>query len=69
VAAELTDGRVRETAIALTPAGDGRFEIYVNGTKIYDRKEAGESGDFLASLRKIREVKQTLVKELDAVAV
>ena len=67
MAAELCDGRVRETSIALTPAGDGRFEIYVNGKKIYDRQEAGDDGDFYPSLREIRKVKQVLVKELEAV--
>lgn len=66
VAAELSDGRVRETSIALTPVGDGRFEIYINDEKVYDRLEAGE-GDFLPSQRKIREAKQTLIKELEAV--
>ncbi|MBM2826080.1 MAG: hypothetical protein HW403_144 [Dehalococcoidia bacterium] len=66
MAAELCDGRVRETSIALTPAGDGRFEIYVNGKKIYDRKEAG-AGDFYPSLGEIRKVKQVLVNELEAV--
>ena len=45
MAAELTEGRVRETSIALTPVGDGRFEIYVNDRKVYDRilKAAGEA--------------------------
>ena len=27
----------RETAITLTPAEKGRFEVYVDGTKLYDR--------------------------------
>ncbi len=62
----MADGKTRETSIALTPVGDGRFEIYVNDKKVYDRSEAGE-GDFYPSLRHIRGVKQTLTKELEAV--
>ncbi len=66
MAAELSDGRVRETNIMLTPVGEGRFEIYVNGKKIYDRKEAGDA-DFYPSLREIRKVRNALVDALDAV--
>jgi len=59
VAAELSDGRVRETDITLTPVHEGRFEIYVNGTKVYDRKEAG-AADFYPSLKEIRKAKDVL---------
>ena len=59
MAAELCDGRVRQTEITLTPVHEGRFEIYVNGNKVYDRKEAG-GGDFVPSLREIRKVKEIL---------
>lgn len=66
MAAELCDGRVRETSIALTPVGEGRFEIYLDGKKLYDRKEAGDA-DFYPSLREIRKVKKTLVEALEKV--
>jgi predicted Rdx family selenoprotein len=59
VAAELSDGHVRETDITLTPVHEGRFEIYVNGNKVYDRKEAG-AADFYPSLREIRKAKEVL---------
>jgi predicted Rdx family selenoprotein len=59
VAAELSDGHVRETDITLTPVHEGRFEIYVNGNKVYDRKEAG-AADFYPSLREIRKAKDVL---------
>ena len=62
----MAEGRVRETSITLTPAGDGRLEIYLNGRKVYDRKEAG-AGDFYPALSKIRAVRQELLKELEAV--
>jgi predicted Rdx family selenoprotein len=59
VATELSDGHVRETDITLTPVHEGRFEVYINGEKLYDRKEAGEK-DFLPSLREIGKAKQVL---------
>jgi hypothetical protein len=59
VATELADGHIRETDITLTPVHEGRFEVYVNGKKLYDRKEAGDK-DFLPSLRQIGQVKQAL---------
>jgi predicted Rdx family selenoprotein len=65
VAAELCDGRVRETDIKLTPVHGGRFEIYVNGTKQYDRHEAGAT-DFYPSLKAIRDVKNVLTEALTA---
>jgi hypothetical protein len=39
--------------------GEGRFEIYVNGNKVYDRREAG-AADFYPSLREIRKPKDVL---------
>jgi predicted Rdx family selenoprotein len=59
VATELSDGHIRETDITLTPVHEGRFEVYLNGKKLYDRKEAGDK-DFLPSLREIGKVKQAL---------
>ncbi len=65
MATELCDGRVRETDITLTPVHEGRFEIYVNGTKVYDRKEAG-AADFYPSLREIRKAKEKLAEAIAA---
>ena len=59
MATELSDGHIRETDITLTPVHEGRFEVYLNGEKLYDRKQAGEK-DFLPSLREIGKVKQAL---------
>lgn len=59
MAAELGEGHVRETDITLTPVHEGRFEIYVNGTKVYDRKEPG-AADFYPSLKEIRKAKEVL---------
>jgi predicted Rdx family selenoprotein len=65
----MTDGRVRETSITLTPVGDGRFEVYLDDVKVYDRSEAG-SGDFYPSLRELRKIRPKLLERLEnAVAV
>ena len=69
MATELCDGHIKETDIILTPVHQGRFEIYVNGAKVYDRKEAGEGGDFLPSLRKIGKAKETLAEAIAAAPV
>ena len=63
MAAELCDGRVRETDITLTPVHGGRFEIYLNGEKVYDRKEAGPA-DFYPSLKEMRKVKDKLAEAI-----
>ena len=67
MATELADGHIRETDITLTPVHEGRFEIYINGKKVYDRKEAGEK-DFLPSLREIGKAKQMLRDEIGTTA-
>lgn len=59
MAAELCDGHVRETDIILTPAQEGRFEIYLNGEKVYDRKAPPET-DFMIGHRAIRKVRDQL---------
>ena len=59
----MCDGRVNETSITLTPVSDGRFEIYIDGQKVYDRKEAG-AADFLPSLREMRKAKTALQEAL-----
>ncbi|MBI4329612.1 MAG: hypothetical protein HY685_07090 [Chloroflexi bacterium] len=48
--------------------GDGRFEVYLDNEKVYDRKEAGE-GDFYPSLRALRAIKPKLEDKLKATAV
>ena len=59
MATEISEGHIREIDITLTPVHEGRFEVYVNGTKVYDRKEAGDK-DFLPSLREMGKAKQVL---------
>ena len=66
----MAEGHVRETSIALTPVAEGRFEIYLDGTKVYDRKEPRED-DFVPKLKMIRKVAfrlKDLLKEKEKVA-
>jgi predicted Rdx family selenoprotein len=39
LAAQICAGRNREIGVTLTPVGQGRFEIYLNGEQLYNRKE------------------------------
>jgi hypothetical protein len=39
LAAQIVGGRNREVGVTLTPVGQGRFEIYLNGERLYNRKE------------------------------
>jgi predicted Rdx family selenoprotein len=43
----------------------GRLEIYVNGDKVYDRKEVTGAADFYPSLKEMRKAKDVLA---DAIA-
>jgi predicted Rdx family selenoprotein len=59
VAAELASINYRDTGITLTPAEKGVFEVYVDGKKVYDRKEPG-AVDFLPALREIHKIRETI---------
>jgi predicted Rdx family selenoprotein len=64
VAAELSSINYRETAITLTPAGKGVFQVFLNGEKVYDRKEPG-AVDFLPALKEIHKIRES-VREIFA---
>jgi len=59
VAAELSSINYRETAITLTPSDKGRFEVYVDGKKMYDRKAEG-AVDFLPALKEIHKIRDAI---------
>jgi predicted Rdx family selenoprotein len=59
VAAELASINYRETAITLTPSDSGRFEVYLDGKKLYDRKEPG-AVDFLPALKEIHKIRDAI---------
>ena len=66
VAAELSSINYRDTAITLTPSDSGRFEVYLDGKKLYDRKEPG-AVDFLPALKEIHKIRDA-IKEIFAQA-
>jgi predicted Rdx family selenoprotein len=47
--------------VTLTPAEKGRFEVYVDGKKVYDRKEEG-AVDFLPALREIHKIRDAIAQ-------
>jgi len=59
VAAELCSANYRETSITMTPAEKGIFEVYVDGKKLYDRKEPG-AVDFLPALKEIHKIRDAI---------
>ena len=59
MAAELTSVNYRETAVTLTPAEKGVFEVWVDGKKLYDRKEPG-AVDFLPALKEIHKIRDSI---------
>ena len=59
MAAELASINYRDTGITLTPAEKGVFEVYVDGKKMYDRKEPG-AVDFLPALKEIHKIRDTV---------
>ena len=62
VAAELSSINYRETGVTLTPAGKGTFQVFLNGKKVYDRKEP-DAVDFLPALKEIHKIRES-VREL-----
>ncbi len=48
-------------AIKLTPDGRGRLEVYLNGEKIFDRKEDAEG---FPDLTKVNELKMVVAEKI-----
>ena len=49
-----------DIAIKMTPSDKGRLEVYLDGDKIFDRKEAGAFPD----LSKVMELKMAIAEKL-----
>ncbi len=49
-----------DVAIKVTPSDKGRLEVYLDGEKIFDRKEAGAFPD----LGKVNELKMAIAEKL-----
>jgi predicted Rdx family selenoprotein len=55
-----------DVAISLTPGANGRFEVYLDGEKIFDRKEEGNIYPDLTVVRKLKGVIKTKLDSLVA---
>ena len=55
----------KDLAIQLTPAGGGRFEVYLDGKKIWDKKEA--PGKPYPSLAIIHDLVPVVQKAMEAI--
>ncbi len=53
-----------DAAIAITPKANGRLEVYLDGEKIYDRKEEGNT---YPDLPRVKALKAQIRQKLEAV--
>jgi hypothetical protein len=74
LAAQICAGRNREVGVTLTPVGQGRLEIYLNGEQLYNRKEPPNDvvkdpiGDVRGSVSVAELVRTKLLAALEAAA-
>jgi predicted Rdx family selenoprotein len=57
-----------DVAISLTPGSNGRFEVYLDGEKIFDRKEENNIYPDLGRVRKMKQVVQAKLETVSAAA-
>ena len=57
-----------DVAISLTPGANARFEVYLDGEKIFDRKEEGNAMPDLIRVRKLKKVVQEKLEAMPAAA-
>jgi len=57
-----------DVAISLTPGSNGRFEVYLDGEKIFDRKEENNIYPDLGRVRKMKQVIQAKLETVSAAA-
>lgn len=58
-----------DVAVSLTPGANSRFEVYLDGEKIYDRmQEEGKPMPDLIKLRQLKKVVQGKLESLPAAA-
>lgn len=59
--------------IALTPVGEGRFEVYLNGREVYSRKQPPQSarpaGDLKAAVDVAQGIRTQLLSVLKGAAI
>jgi predicted Rdx family selenoprotein len=54
-----------DAAISITPGAHGQLEVYMDGEKIFDRKE---EGNIFPDLGRVRAMKAKIQEKLDLVA-
>ena len=54
-----------DVAVSLTPGANGRFEVYMDGEKIFDRKQ--EEGSAMPNLIRLRQLKKVVQEKLDSI--
>jgi predicted Rdx family selenoprotein len=57
-----------DAAVSLTPGSNGRFEVYMDGEKIFDKKEEGNAFPELSRIRKLKQVIQAKLDTISAAA-
>jgi predicted Rdx family selenoprotein len=57
-----------DAAVSLTPGANGRFEVYLDGEKIFDKKEEDNKFPDLARVRALKKVIQTKLDTIPATA-
>ena len=57
-----------DAAVSLTPGSNGRFEVYMDGEKIFDKKEEGNAFPELSRIRKLKQVIQAKLDTIPAAA-
>ena len=53
-----------DAAITITPGAHGRLEVYMDGEKIFDRKE---EGNIYPDLPRVRQMKSRVQTKLDSI--
>ena len=57
-----------DVAVSLTPGANGRFEVYLDGEQIFDRKAEDHSMPDLGRIRQLQQVIQTKLNAIPAAA-
>jgi predicted Rdx family selenoprotein len=57
-----------DAAVSLTPGANGRFEVYLDGEKIFDKKEEDNKFPDLTRVRALKKVIQTKLDTIPATA-
>jgi len=54
-----------DVGVSLTPGANSRFEVYLDGEKIFDRKQ--EADNAMPNLIRLRQLKKVVQDKLDSI--